>query len=52
MKKKIRKVAIRKFSRNLYPQLNDLPVAVYNRRTNKCVVVLISAEEGGERYDL
>lgn len=52
MKKKIRKIAIREFSRNFYPQLGNLPVAVYNKRTRKCVIVVISPNEAGEFYDL
>jgi hypothetical protein len=52
MKKQIRKVAIREFSRNIYPQLRDLPVAIYNKKTKKCIVVIISPKEGGEKYDL
>jgi hypothetical protein len=52
MKKNIRKVAIRRFSRNLYSQLEDLPVAVYNKKTQRCVIVVISPEEGSETYEL
>lgn len=52
MKKRIRKVAIRKISRNLYPQLRDLPVAVYNMKTKKCIVVLVPSEEVEDKYDL
>ena len=43
---------MRKFSRNPYLELEDLPVAVYNKRTQKCVVVLISPEEGGLKYEI
>jgi hypothetical protein len=43
---------MRKLSRSLYDQLKELPVAVYNKRTQECVVVLISPEEGREVYEL
>jgi hypothetical protein len=52
VKKKIRKTAMREFSRNLYREIKDLPVAVYNRRTKKCIVVIISPKEGGANYEL
>jgi len=50
--KKIRKTAMREFSRNLYRQIKDLPVAVYNKREGKCVIVIISPKEGGKIYEL
>ena len=51
-KKKIRKTGIRKFSRNIYREIKDLPIAVYNKRTNKCVVVVISPREGCDKYEV
>ena len=51
-KKPIKKTNIRAFSRNVYDFLEELPVAVYNLRTNEVVCVVISEEEGGEEYEL
>lgn len=51
-KKKIRKTAIREFNRNLYKEIKDLPVAVYNKRTQECVIVVISPKEGSEIYEI
>lgn len=47
----MRVASIRKFSRNVYSYLKDLPVLVYNKRTGKVVFVVISPEKGKE-YDL
>lgn len=51
MKKRIRKVNIRKFSRNLYSCIKDLPVAVYNKRTNMVMFIVIPVEDG-EKYEV
>ena len=49
--KKIKTINIRKFSRKMYSYLNDLPVAVYNKRTGKIMFVVISPEKGGKYID-
>ena len=50
-KKKIKKVNIRAFSRQMYSYTGDLPIVVYNKYANKPLFVVISVEEGGELYE-
>ena len=51
-KKKLKKINIRAFSRGVYDCLDEVPFVVYNKYTNKNIFVVISVEEGGEKYDL
>jgi len=50
--KKVKKVNIRKFSRRMYSYLDELPLAVYNKRTGKIMFYIISKEKGGKYFDL
>lgn len=50
--KKLKRVSVRDFSRNFYKYIDKTPIGVYNNREKKYVVVVISVEEGGEKYDL
>jgi hypothetical protein len=52
MKKKIKKVNIRAFSRKMYDYTTDLPIVVYNKYSQKPLFVVISVEEGGAVYEL
>ena len=45
-KMKIKKINIRKFSRRMYSYLDELPLAVYNKRTGKIMFYIISKEKG------
>lgn len=36
----------------MYSYLDDLPLAVYNKRTKEILFVVISAKKGSEIYDL
>lgn len=49
--KKIRRVNVRKFSREMYSFLDKLPLAVYNKVTGKVLFVVISARKGGQLYE-
>ena len=51
MKKKIKKINIRKFSRSMYSCINELPIAVINKKTGELVFVVISEKEGKKLYD-
>lgn len=46
----MKKVNIRRFSRNMYSYLDNLPVAVYNKRTGRILFVIISDKKGSEIY--
>ena len=47
MKKQIKKINIRKFSRRIYSHIKELPIAVYNKRTGKVMFLVIPIEDGG-----
>ena len=50
--RRIRKVNIRSFSREMYHHLKDLPIVVYNKYTKKALFVVISVEKGSDIFDL
>ena len=50
--KQIKKINIRKFSREMYSYLNKLPLAVYNKRTGELMFVVISAKKGIKLYEI
>jgi len=50
--KSLRRVSVREFSRNFYKYIDKTPIGVYNKKTKKYIIVVISPEEGGEKYDL
>lgn len=45
-------VNVRKFSREMYSCLEELPLAVYNKRTGDIMFVVISEKKGSELFDL
>jgi hypothetical protein len=46
----MKKVNVRRFSRNMYTYLKNLPVAVYDKRTGRVKFVIISGKKGSEIY--
>ena len=51
MKKKIKKIYIRKFSRRIYSYIGDLPIAVYNKRTGETMFLVIPVKDG-DKYEI
>ena len=50
--KEIKRINVRKFSRNMYSCLDELPLAVYNKKTGEIKFIVISKEEGGKYANL